>query len=58
MSGAHLTKFGNQRSVSKSSLHKDFSVATPEEFAARFGGTTVINKVNYYYLLPAMLIFT
>lgn len=28
-------------------LHeKDFTVATPEEFAHRFGGTRVINKVS------------
>lgn len=25
---------------------KDFTVATPEEFVHRFGGTRVINKVN------------
>lgn len=25
---------------------KDFTVATPEEFVHRFGGTKVINKVN------------
>jgi len=45
MSGVHLTKFGQNRSTSKSSLHKDFSVATPEEFALRFGGNAPINKV-------------
>ncbi len=26
---------------------KDFTVATPEEFVRRFGGTKVINKVIY-----------
>lgn len=26
---------------------KDFTVATPEEFVHRFGGTRVINKVKY-----------
>lgn len=25
---------------------KDFTVATPEEFVRRFGGSKVINKVN------------
>lgn len=25
---------------------KDFTIATPEEFVHRFGGTTVINKVR------------
>lgn len=27
-------------------LEKDFTVATPEEFVHRFGGTHVINKVK------------
>lgn len=27
-------------------LDKDFTVATPEEFVHRFGGTRVINKVS------------
>ena len=27
-------------------LEKDFTVATPEEFIRRFGGTKVINKVK------------
>lgn len=26
---------------------KDFTIATPEEFVRRFGGTKVINKVNW-----------
>lgn len=31
----------------QSRLHeKDFTVATPEEFVHRFGGTRVINKVS------------
>lgn len=31
-------------------LHeKDFTVATPEEFVHRFGGTRVINKVSIYF---------
>lgn len=27
---------------------KDFTVATPEEFVRRFGGTKVINKVGIF----------
>lgn len=31
----------------QSRLHeKDFTIATPEEFVHRFGGTKVINKVS------------
>lgn len=30
------------------SQEKDFTVATPEEFVHRFGGTRVINKVKMY----------
>lgn len=34
-------------------LHeKDFTVATPEEFVHRFGGTRVINKVSIYFKSP------
>lgn len=29
---------------------KDFTVATPEEFVHRFGGTKVINKVSICFI--------
>ena len=32
-------------------LEKDFTVATPEEFVHRFGGTRVINKVISCFFL-------
>jgi len=31
---------------------KDFTVATPEEFVHRFGGTRVINKVSVGWKTP------
>ena len=36
---------GHKRTGSRS-LPKEFSVATPEEFVRRFGGTKSINKVR------------
>lgn len=32
-------------------LEKDFTVATPEEFVRRFGGTKVINKVKFLIVI-------
>lgn len=36
----------------QSRLHdNDFTVATPEEFVHRFGGTRVINKVIIFFIV-------
>ncbi|XP_054720089.1 acetyl-CoA carboxylase-like [Uloborus diversus] len=42
MSGVHLTQLEKEHILSET---KDLSIATPEEFVHRFGGTHVINKV-------------
>ncbi|KAM3610281.1 uncharacterized protein V6R79_001760 [Siganus canaliculatus] len=43
MSGLHLMKKGREHR--KMDLQRDFTVASPSEFVARFGGTRVIEKV-------------
>ncbi|OXB62162.1 hypothetical protein ASZ78_015344 [Callipepla squamata] len=43
MSGLHLTKRGREHR--KMDLQRDFTVASPAEFIARFGGNRVIEKV-------------
>lgn len=48
MSGLHLAK--RSREHRKMDLQRDFTVASPAEFIARFGGTRVIEKVS---ALPA-----
>lgn len=44
MSGLHLAK--RSREHRKMDLQRDFTVASPAEFIARFGGTRVIEKVS------------
>ncbi|CAH1789095.1 unnamed protein product [Owenia fusiformis] len=45
MSGVHLSRMNSRGSRVNVYNYKDFSIATPEEFVKRFGGTTVIDKV-------------
>ena len=47
MSGKNLETCGKNYRVN---YHKDFSVATPEEFVRRFKGNRVINKVSFSHI--------
>lgn len=48
MSGAHLLQLEKDPSLPES---RAVSVATPEEYVKRFGGSHVINKVSLSILL-------
>lgn len=54
MSGLNLTKRGREHR--KTDLQRDFTVASPAEFIARFGGTRVIEKVAACLCLAWLLL--